>query len=115
MFVLIDSNDELVVEPNQDGLLLYYGKTVCDDDFSDNSADAICRQMGYPGATRWRVTYDVHTVQSNLPIGLDDVSCSSDSWESCSYHTDHNCEHYEDVHLTCGGYNSFVSLLVTTS
>ena len=104
MFVLINADDELIVEPDQEGLLLYYGETVCDDLFSDNSADAICREMGYPGATSWRYGL-IHPIQNALPIGLDSVYCSSDSWDSsCTYETTwHDCEHTEDVHLTCGG------------
>ena len=104
MFVLVDSNENLVLEPNQEGLLLYYGKTVCDDLFTSNSADAICREMGYPGATSWRI-YDttIYDTQSNVPVGLDNVVCVSDNWDLCLYITDHNCDHTEDVFLTCGG------------
>ena len=82
------------------GLLLYYGNTVCDDGFSDNSAIAICREMGYPGFHSWR-NGQFYDIQANLEIGLDDVVCSSGSWDSCTSTTSHNCAHGEDVHLTC--------------
>ena len=102
MFTLVTTNGDPVEDANQEGLLLYYGNTVCDDAFNDDSADAICREMGYPGATSWRYG-EFLSIQSVLAVGLDNVVCTSDSWESCSYITDHNCGHDEDVHLTCGG------------
>ena len=80
---------------------MYNNGTVCDDGFSDNSADAICRQMGYYlGATEWD-NGNFYNFQSSLNITLDDVVCSSGSWDSCSYSTDENCGHSEDVHLAC--------------
>ena len=33
--------------PKEKGLLPYNGGTVCNDGFSDDSANAICREMGY--------------------------------------------------------------------
>ena len=58
--------------------------TVCDDGFDDNSADAICRELGYSfGHLDW--TYGSKwSIQNNFEITLDDVSCESGEWSSCS-------------------------------
>ena len=76
---------------------------MCDDSFSDNSANAICREMGYSGSSGWvsGSSYSYGTRQTSLDINLDDVSCSTGYWNSCSYSTSHNCGHSEDVFLTC--------------
>ena len=85
------------------GLLLYNGGTVCDDNFSENSADAICREMGYLRALSWvsRSSYSYGTSQTSLDINLDDVRCKNNDWDSCTYSTSHDCVHNEDVFLTC--------------
>ena len=83
------------------GLLLYNGGTVCDDYFSDYSADAICREMGYSGASAWESGYFFSDEQSGREITLDNVDCDSGNWDLCSYGTTHNCGHSEDVFLTC--------------
>ena len=38
------------VDPPERGLLLYNGGTVCDDAFDDDSAAAICNEMGLGGS-----------------------------------------------------------------
>ena len=83
------------------GLLLFNGGTVCDDSFSDNSANAICKYMGFAGKTMW--TYGENfAMQSDYEITLDDVACTNTEWESCSFNSErHNCEHDEDVFLSC--------------
>jgi len=102
MFRLVNANGETIdSDSGERGLLLYYGSTVCDDGFNDNSADAICREMGYAlGADSWE-NGQFYDIQSSYDIGLDDVICSSDSWDSCEFTTSHNCAHSEDVHLAC--------------
>ncbi|KAL5253614.1 hypothetical protein ACHWQZ_G013415 [Mnemiopsis leidyi] len=103
-FSLVDSNGE-EVGVGERGLLLYNGGTVCDDSFNENSADAICREMGYSGSFLWvsGSSYSYGERQTSLDITLDDVQCSDDDWDSCSYSTSHNCGHSEDVFLTCVG------------
>ena len=83
---------------------MYNGGTVCDDGFSEDSANAICREMGYSGSSSWvsGSSYSYGENQTSLDITLDDVQCSDDDWNSCSYSTSHNCGHSEDVFLTCG-------------
>lgn len=85
---------------SQRGLLVYQGKTVCDNGFNDKSADAICRKMGYSDATGWAsgATFEL---QYGLEIGLNEVMCENSSWESCRYLTANDCDHNQDVHLKC--------------
>ena len=51
-FTLINSDGE-AAGSGEFGLLLYNQGTVCDDDFDDNAADAICKEMGYTCAEYW--------------------------------------------------------------
>ena len=85
------------VSGHQQFLLLYNDGTVCGDYFSDNSADAICREMGYAGVQSWRTSFK----KSEYHIALDDVICSEGNWKSCSYTTSHDCTHSKDVYLSC--------------
>ena len=96
----MDEDGNPVLEPNVLGLLLSNNGTVCEDGFSDNSADAICREMGYFGHTRW-TTGRLWDIQSDHKIEVHDVSCTDNSWSSCSFRFDHTCGHHEDVFLEC--------------
>ena len=99
-FTMVNSEGINVTQGNQSGLLLYKGGTVCDDYFSNNAAEAICKLMNFTSAVEWdNGTY--FNIQSNYDIKLDDVECNSTVWESCSYSEEHNCEHSEDVFLSC--------------
>ena len=82
--------------------MLYKGGTVCDDDFNDYAAFAICKEVGYVSAITWE-SGNYFDVQEDLEIKLDDVSCSNHIWSSCSYSESNNCGHSEDVFLTCLG------------
>ena len=58
--------------------------------------------MGFDRSEKWR-SGEFFDSQDGYRIALDDVDCSTDDWSSCSYRTDgHNCEHNEDIFLTCG-------------
>ncbi|XP_063675866.1 scavenger receptor cysteine-rich type 1 protein M130-like [Bolinopsis microptera] len=88
----------------QQFLLLYNGGTVCGDQFSDNSADAICRDMGYYGAKRWRMeetNWSSGNPKVDYHIALDDVNCTEGDWKACSYTTSHDCEHGKVIYLSC--------------
>ena len=98
---MVDSNGD-TVGAGILGLLISNGGTSCDDSFSDNSADAICREMGYIGQMSWS-SGSKWEIQSNYDITLDDVSCSSGEWSSCSFSFNDNCGHSEDVFLQCEG------------
>ena len=85
----------------EEGLLLYKGGTVCDDHFTDNSAHAICREMGYHGALSWRSGLVYGSLQSDKFIFLDEVRCSSNVWADCSSTGFTDCRHSEDVLVSC--------------
>ena len=101
-FSLVDSYGNPVIPLlGVQGLLLWKDGTVCDDGFSDDTADTICRELGYNShfswASEWRwdiqkVFYDIH---------MDDIDCAGEDWSSCTYKENHNCEHEEDVFLGC--------------
>ena len=73
---------------------------MCDDNFGDIEANVICQEMGYDRASSWN-SGSFFDVQSSLDITLDDVDCNGESWSSCDYQTTPNCDHSEDVYLTC--------------
>ena len=81
------------------GLLLYKGGTVCDDEFTDVAADAICKEMNFERAIEWKT--DVAMERSKYRIKLDDVKCDIPDWKSCSFHEFSNCVHKEDIFLSC--------------
>ena len=100
-FSLVGENGE-AVPATVEGLLLSNGGTVCDDNFNDNAAEAICRQMGYMGKLSW--TYgEKWGIQTSKEITLDDVACSTEEWSSCTFSFEHNCGHGEDIFLQCDG------------
>ena len=101
-FALVDYRGRRIYG-QREGLLLYNRGTVCDDGFSMNSANAICRTMGFSRATRYRNGLVYGRFQSRKPIRLDDVVCSSSHWSSCRSTAHHNCNHHEDILLTCTG------------
>ena len=99
-FELVDENG-VAVGAGVQGLLLYKGGTVCDDRFSDNSAEAICRLLGYGSHSSW-TSGQKWGIQSVLDIHMDDVRCTSGYWNSCTYDTSyHHCYHHEDIFLVC--------------
>ncbi|XP_063695312.1 deleted in malignant brain tumors 1 protein-like [Bolinopsis microptera] len=98
---LVDENGE-AVGAGVLGLLLSNGGTVCDDSFDDNSADAICKEMGHFNQMSWSFG-DNWAIQAGLEITLDDVACSSGEWSSCSFAFVDDCSHGEDVFLQCEG------------
>ena len=101
-FSLVNS-DGNIFGANTLGLLIYHGGTVCDDSFTDISADTICHIIGYPlGHTSWSIGNN-WSIQSNYEITMSNVECSSGDWSSCLYSFSHNCDHSEDVFLQCNG------------
>ena len=108
-FELVNSRGE-PYKSEELGLLLYNGGTVCDDAFGTIEANVICLQMGFEGVNGWQ------TFASEMPrdwsfrlsyeIKLDDIDCvDGRRWDGCSYVTNHNCGHGEDVFLSCQGEN----------
>ncbi|XP_071836532.1 scavenger receptor cysteine-rich domain-containing protein DMBT1-like isoform X1 [Apostichopus japonicus] len=78
--------------------------TICDDEWDDNDASVICRQLGYEGiGVGWQ---SAKFGQGTGSIWLDNVACSgseqhiaecgSNDWGA------HNCAHGEDASVSCG-------------
>lgn len=79
--------------------------TVCNDGFNNAAASVICREMGYAEARAWYTSNGDQewSMQADYPITLDDVSCPEPyfPFSTCTYLTEHNCGHQEDVFLRC--------------
>ena len=65
---------------------------MCDNGFTDMAAEAICRDMNYVRAHKWTSNikdidydYDFYRLRFKYDIKLDDVSCQTPDWESCTY------------------------------
>ncbi|KAL4219778.1 hypothetical protein ACF0H5_020191 [Mactra antiquata] len=75
--------------------------TICDDWFGMNEANTICRMLGiWPAVTYYgNARYGAGTG----PIFVDDLSCGEDAIHinNCSYITNHNCIHDEDISVVC--------------
>lgn len=84
----------------------YVHGTVCDDSFdrNDNAANAICQDLGYSGGVL-RDSEKITDGKEGTPIVLDNVECpdGATSFSQCTANTflEHNCEHSEDVGVTC--------------
>ena len=103
-FTLVN-RDGKEISGTERGLLLYNGGTVCDDNFSDNSADSICREMGYPEASGWESKIVFSEEQFDREIKLYDVHCKYNELHLCTYSTSitYACDHTRDVILSCAG------------
>ncbi|XP_072021373.1 scavenger receptor cysteine-rich domain-containing protein DMBT1-like [Amphiura filiformis] len=91
------SSNEGRVEINIDG---EWG-TMCDDDFGDEDAVVICRQLGYSNYIRWETTTEV----GSGPIWLDNINCAGTEEHimDCQHNGlgSTNCGHSEDIQVTC--------------
>ena len=100
----MDEFGHIIIGHQTEGLLLYMNGTVCSDGFSENSADAICREMGYHAATSWRNGLVHGSLQSSRDIALNQVNCSSNDWSLCSTSStigDEEQNHEKDILLSC--------------
>ncbi|XP_052714536.1 deleted in malignant brain tumors 1 protein-like isoform X2 [Crassostrea angulata] len=78
--------------------------TVCDDGLNDTLSVVVCRSLGLP----WNASKAYGSAASGQgtgPIWLDDVKClgSETGIEECSHNPwgSHNCNHGEDVSISC--------------
>ncbi|XP_072288954.1 scavenger receptor cysteine-rich type 1 protein M130-like isoform X2 [Eucyclogobius newberryi] len=76
--------------------------TVCNDHWSTVSSQVLCRQLGCGPAI---TTKQVDSLPPSGPIWLDDVQCNGEesSILSCKHSAfgDHNCDHSEDIQVSC--------------
>ena len=64
----------------------------------------VCKELGYYHMVRYESGIKFQELQAGLEIELDDLSCPESEWGSCSYRDgSHNCQHSEDIFLTCTG------------
>jgi len=79
--------------------------TVCDDGFSEAAARVVCRQLGL-SETGARVVNTILYGIGNGLIWLDNIKCKGDEarLEDCAHseYGDHNCNHEEDIAVSCG-------------
>lgn len=79
-----------------------YG-SVCDDFFGFEEAQVACRQLNYTGAIRPAYFGEFGSGAASEPIYFDNVICTGNEnyLYECSYTTNHNCIHFEDVGVIC--------------
>lgn len=77
--------------------------TVCDDAFGVVDASVVCLQLGLGSPDTYDSSRDI-APDGSLNILMDDVNCASTNTmlQSCSYNSNHNCQHSEDVRIRCG-------------
>ncbi|KAK3089728.1 hypothetical protein FSP39_005947 [Pinctada imbricata] len=76
--------------------------TVCDDNWDDNDAKVVCRQLGYRGGiAQSQARYG----QGSGEIFMDDINCNGSETSLFDCHFPglgkHNCEHREDAGVIC--------------
>lgn len=99
-FRRIDAAGNTVTAGGQEGLLLFKGGTVCDDDFNITAAHAICKVMGFEGAISWRGILQWQ-IQHQFQVLTNHVKCPHPIWSTCSNIIASGCTHHEDIFLTC--------------
>lgn len=81
--------------------------SVCDDGFTDESAKVFCRSLGLPFTDAKAISeYGGETGhQGHGNITMDNVECSGYEYNltECSWTSEHNCGHKEDVGVVCQG------------
>ena len=92
--------------PSEGRLLVLVNGTygsVCDDFFGFEEAQVACRQLNYTGAIRPAYFGEFGSGDTFEPIYFDNVICTGNEsyLYECSYTTNHNCVHFEDVGVVC--------------
>lgn len=92
--------------PSEGRLLVLINGTygaVCDDFFGFEEAQVACRQLNYTGAIRPAYFGEFGSGAAPEPIYFDNVICTGNEnyLSECSYTTNHNCIHFEDVGVVC--------------
>ena len=86
---------------------IYYNNewgTICDDFWTLNEAEVVCRSLGFPGAIR--ATVQGEFGEGSGHIWLDNVQCTTGNeyFIDLCEHPDfgeNNCAHYEDAGVVC--------------
>ncbi|TSO98570.1 Neurotrypsin [Bagarius yarrelli] len=77
--------------------------TICDDGWTDEDAEVVCRQLGYRGEAKARVM--AYFGEGHGPIHFDNVKCTGAerSLTDCIKQPigSHNCRHSEDAGVIC--------------
>ena len=81
-FYLLDINRHVTTTGY--GILMYSGGTVCDDAFNDNTANWVCRMMGYESLNAWENDRK-YSWQDNYPIRLANIKCPGIVVPKCKY------------------------------
>ena len=96
---------------NEGRVEVYYSNTwgtVCDDAWGQTDSDVVCQQLGYTGADAFH--YNAFFGEGNGNIWMDDVQCTSNDTclGNCTFNgfSNHNCQHSEDVSVTCTPINA---------
>ena len=83
--------------------------TVCNKGFQMVDATAFCKSMGYSCAlsasSAEQQGIEPHAIQLTYDIMMSNVECEEGAFNltQCNYDLVHDCEHTNDVYLTCGG------------
>ena len=93
--------DKFGLDRKRYGLLLYNDGTVCGGNFDQNAADAFCSLLEYANiGSKWE-SENRWSIQFDYRIAIENVNCRNNSWSSCTYSESYNCDHNEDVFLSC--------------
>jgi deleted-in-malignant-brain-tumors protein 1 len=87
---------------------IYYNDewgTVCDDHWTMNEANVVCRELGFPGAQEGGALSNAQFGPGVGHIWLDDVNCQGSEYflSQCSHQPFgvHDCRHNEDAGVIC--------------
>eukprot|EP00299_Pterocystis_sp_00344_P012764 c6173_g1_i1.p1 GENE.c6173_g1_i1~~c6173_g1_i1.p1 ORF type:complete len:900 (+),score=288.78 c6173_g1_i1:34-2733(+) len=77
--------------------------TICNNDFTANDADTVCRTVGYPAGSIGKGYFTAGGGDESSPIWFDSIDCSSSDAElsDCDVVVGSSCTHDDDVGVNC--------------